>query len=103
MRCEPGELFRQGAGVVQGGALAAMLDFAMAFAGFTQVPSGSTVSTLNLNVAMQRPATAASYRVLGRIDKPGRRAMFASAEITGDRGVVASATSTLLVLPTGQD
>ena len=99
MSYAPGSLFRQGAGAVQGGALAAMLDFAMAFAGFTAIGSDSAVSTVNMNVAFQNAATAHRYEARGRIDKPGRRVMFASAELTAEGAVVATATSTLLVIP----
>ncbi|MGX1305424.1 uncharacterized protein (TIGR00369 family) [Amorphus suaedae] len=98
MRYVPQPLFRQGAGVVQGGALAAMLDFAMAFAGFASVDAKTALSTVSMNVVLQRPATADSYEAFGRIDKVGRRAMFASAEIRAGTSVVATATSTLLVV-----
>ncbi len=94
----PQPLFRQGAGVVQGGAIASMLDFAMAFACFTQLPDEGAVSTLTLGVTLQKAATAADYSVVGRVDKPGRRVMFASAEMRAGSDLVATATSTLLVL-----
>lgn len=99
MSCEPDATFRQGAGVLQGGALASMLDFAMAFAGFTQLPDDAVLSTLNMNVVFQKAATGARYTVRGRIEKPGRRVMFAAAVITDGKAVIATATSTLLVLP----
>jgi len=51
MSCEPDATFRQGAGVLQGGALASMLDFAMAFAGFTQLPDDAVLSTLEVAYA----------------------------------------------------
>ena len=98
MRCEPQPLFRQGAGVVQGGAVASMLDFAMAFAGFTQLGDADALSTVTINVVLQKAATAASYELRGRVDKPGRRIMFASAALTAGDSVIATATSTLLVL-----
>lgn len=98
MRYVPEPLFRQGAGVVQGGALAAMLDFAMAFAGMATVDATIGLSTVTLNVVLQRPAVADAYEAVGRIDKAGRRAMFASAEIRAGSSVVATATSTLLVV-----
>lgn len=95
----PQPLFWQGAGMVQGGALSSMLDFVMAFAGITQMPDGAAVSTLNMNASFLKPATAPRYLARGRIDKPGRRAMFASAELSADGNAVAMATCTLLVLP----
>jgi acyl-coenzyme A thioesterase PaaI-like protein len=98
LRCAPQPLFWQGAGVVQGGAIASMLDFAMAFAGFTQLGDAEALSTLTINVVLQKAATAACYDLRGRIDKPGRRVMFASADLTVGGSVIATATSTLLVL-----
>jgi uncharacterized protein (TIGR00369 family) len=98
MAYAPQPLFRQGAGVVQGGAIASMLDFAMAFACFTQLPDGAAVSTLTLGVTLQKAATAARYEAIGRVDKPGRRVMFASAEMKAGDGLIATSTSTLLVL-----
>jgi acyl-coenzyme A thioesterase PaaI-like protein len=75
-----------------------MLDFAMAFAGFTQLGDAEALSTLTINVVLQKAATAACYDLRGRIDKPGRRVMFASAELSVGGSVIATATSTLLVL-----
>lgn len=99
MSYEPDATFRQGAGVLQGGALASMLDFVMAFAGFTQLPDDSGLSTLTMNVVFQKAARSGRYTACGRIEKPGRRVMFAAAEITDGDAVIATATSTLLVLP----
>jgi uncharacterized protein (TIGR00369 family) len=99
MHCAPEALFRQGAGFIQGGALSAMLDFAMAFAGFAAIGDDASVSTVTMNVAFQKAATARGYDVRGRIDKHGRRIMFASAEVSADGAVLATATSTLLVVP----
>ena len=45
----PGEEFLQGAGVVQGGAVSAMLDFAMAWACFTVLPAGQDRKSTRLN------------------------------------------------------
>ncbi len=101
-RYEPQQTFRQGAGVVQGGAVATMLDFAMAFAGFTQLADDAVLSTLTMNVVFQKAARSARYTAHGRIEKPGRRVMFAAAEISDGEAVIATATSTLLVLPAGQ-
>lgn len=99
IRYAPEPLFWQGAGAVQGGAVAAMLDFAMAFAGFTAISDDAAVSTVTMNVAFQKAATSRGYDARGRIDKPGRRVMFASAELMANDAVVATATSTLLVIP----
>jgi len=97
----PGEAFKQGAGVVQGGAVAAMLDFAMAYACFTVLPDGSTVATTTMSANFMGAASGDRIEATGRIDKAGRRVMFASAELRSGGRLVASATSSLLVLPGG--
>ena len=98
LRYAPDALFRQGAGFVQGGAVTAMLDFAMAFAGLAVGEAGTSITTANMNVSFHAPASATSYEARGWIVKQGRRAMFTAAEITADGRSVAAATSTLLVV-----
>ncbi|WP_161349807.1 PaaI family thioesterase [Maritimibacter harenae] len=94
----PGPLFRQGAGFVQGGAIAAMLDFAMAFAGMAVIPPDKSVTTTAMTSSFHAGARAERYIVIGRIDKPGRRFLFASATIEAEGRVIAQATSGLLVI-----
>lgn len=98
LRYAPDKLFRQGAGFVQGGAVASMLDFAMAFAGFAVGEEGTSITTASMNASFHAPASAAIYEARGWISKQGRRAMFAGAELTADGRSVAAATSTLLVV-----
>lgn len=98
LRFRPGDLFRQGAGMIQGGAVAAMLDFAMAFAGLAASEQGTQITTTNMNVSFLAPAAGASYEARGWLAKRGRRAMFATAELLSDGRTVAQATSTLLVI-----
>lgn len=98
----PGEEFLQGAGVVQGGAVSAMLDFAMAWACFTVLPAGQTVTTTSMTTNfMGAAAGGVAVEATGRIDKPGRRVMFASAELRAGGKLIASGTSSLLVLEAG--
>lgn len=98
LRFEPGELFRQGSGVVQGGAISAMLDFAMAFAAMTVVPPENSVSTTSINTSFLSAGRGAVYEATGKVEKPGRRVVFTSALLTCEGREVASATSTLLVV-----
>lgn len=95
----PEPLFLQGAGAVQGGAVAAMLDCAMAFAGLALTGAGESLATTTLSAAFYAPVPAAALTARGRIDKPGRRVMFASAELLAAGRTVAAASSALLVLP----
>ena len=50
----PDPLFIQGTGVLQGGAVTAMLDFAMAFATLAHLPVGGSCATVNLNNVFDR-------------------------------------------------
>ncbi len=98
MRFSPDDLFRQGAGFIQGGAITAMLDFAMAFAGMAVSEPGKSITTANMTTSFYAPAAGRSYVATGRIDRQGRRIMFAAADLSSDERVVAAATSSLLVI-----
>ncbi len=96
----PDPLFIQGTGVLQGGAVTAMLDFAMAFATLVQLPVGASCATVNLNTAVLRPAPQGRYLAHGEVERRGRQLAFTHARLLreADRQVVATATSTLAVL-----
>ena len=97
----PDGIFVQGAGVLQGGAISAMLDFAMAFALLAVLPEGQTCSTANANVSFLRPAPRGDYVAVGEITRRGSRLAFARAGVfpadAPDR-LVATATSTLAII-----
>lgn len=97
----PEALFIQGTGVLQGGAVTAMLDFAMAFALMAQLPPGDSCATVNLSTAFLRPAPPGRYRAFGTVERRGRSLAFTHARLQReDNGlVVATATSTLAVQP----
>ena len=99
MRFSPDDLFRQGTGNIQGGAIAAMLDFAMVLAAFAEVDMDSTVSTTTMTSSFYGAGTAREFTALGRVEKPDRRLIFTSAELRAGDRPIAGATSTLLVLP----
>ena len=98
---EPDPLFIQGTGVLQGGAVTAMLDFAMAFAALAQLPVGASCATVNLNTAFLRPAPQGRYIAFGEVERRGKQLAFTHARLlrAQDRQVVATATSTLALLP----
>ncbi len=98
MQFTPADLFWQGAGNIQGGAISAMLDFAMVLAAFSVLEDGSTVSTTSMNTSFYGPGTARNLVAVGRLEKPGRRLIFTSAELRAGDRAIAGATSTLLVL-----
>jgi uncharacterized protein (TIGR00369 family) len=94
---DPDPLFIQGTGVLQGGAVTAMLDFAMAFATLAQLPVGGSCATVNLNTAFLRPAPQGRYLALGAVERRGRQLAFTHARLLReqDGALVATATSTL--------
>ena len=97
----PDGIFVQGAGVLQGGAISAMLDFAMAFAVLAVLPEGQTCSTANANVSFLRAAPRGDYVAVGEITRRGSRLAFTRASVfpadAPDR-LVATATSTLAII-----
>ena len=96
----PDPLFIQGTGVLQGGAVTAMLDFAMAFATLAHVPAGYSCATVNLNTAFLRPAPQGRYIAVGEVERRGKALAFTHARLlrAEDRQAVATATSTLALL-----
>lgn len=98
---EPAELFIQGTGVLQGGAVTAMLDFAMAFAALASLPPNASCATANLNASFLRSAPQGRYRARGVVDRSGKTLAFTHAqlfeEVSGK--LVATATSSLVVVP----
>ena len=98
VRYEPGNLFRQGSGVIQGGAVSAMLDFAMAFAAMTVVEPPSSVASTSMTTNFYGAARGQVYEAVGKVEKPGRRVVFTSATIACDGKQIAAATSSLLVV-----
>lgn len=95
---EPDDFFFQAEKIIQGGATATMLDFAMAFAALASIPDGQSVTTVNLNIAYLRAAKAGKLRAIGEIERRGRSLIFTRARLMQDDVVVATATSTLSVI-----
>lgn len=96
---DPDPLFIQGTGVLQGGAVSAMLDFAMAFAVLARVPVGVSCATVAMTTSFLRAAPKGRYRATGEIERCGKTLAFARARLSrcdGDHDtVVATASSTL--------
>lgn len=100
MQFRPGLEFVQGNDVVQGGAISAMLDFAMAFAVVAGLPPEMTAATANLTVSFLAAARAGDYVAEGVVERRGKRLAFARGELrpAGGGPPVASGTSVLAVL-----
>ncbi|EQD28310.1 thioesterase superfamily protein, partial [mine drainage metagenome] len=91
----PGPQFLQGNGCVQGGIVAAMLDFALAV--LTRLAPGQSHSTASFSVDLLRPTLVGSYIAQGRIQRLGSRLAFADASLAlGDGGeLVGTATGVM--------
>ena len=100
IRFEPADLFIQGTGVLQGGAVTAMLDFAMAFATLASLPPQASCATVNLSTSFLRPAPQGRYIATGTVDRCGKAMAFTQARLVrADTGqLVATASSSLAVV-----
>ncbi len=97
---EPPPRCVQGAGVLQGGIVATLLDFAMAFAAHAALAAAERpFSTAALNVSLLRPAPPGRYLARGRIVRAGRNLLFADATLSleSDGRTVATATAVMPV------
>lgn len=89
----------QGNGVVGGGALASMLDCALATATLSAQKPGNTCTTMSLTVNMIGPGAPGEFRAVAEVEKLGRRVAYASAKLFDARAkLVATATSALAVI-----
>lgn len=90
----------QGNGVVSGGALMTMLDYAMAYAVLSKLPCGKTCATTSITVNMLSAATPKLLKVTGTVDRVGRKVAFARSEVHDlDRNaLIANASATFFVM-----
>ncbi|MBB5503394.1 uncharacterized protein (TIGR00369 family) [Paraburkholderia sp. MM5384-R2] len=95
----PGEQFLQGANVIQGGIVSAMLDFALGFAALATVQQSQSVASATLNVSFLRAAKSGTYVARGELERLGRSLAFTRGVLLecGDRPV-ATATSALSIV-----
>ena len=94
VRFTPGEQYLQGRGVLQGGAIATMLDFSMAFICIATIPDGHANATASLNIAYLRPAVPGVFICDADIERLGRTLAFTRASVRPENGdAVASATA----------
>ncbi len=95
---EPSPRFAQGTQVLQGGIVATLLDFAMAFAAHaTLAAEERPFATATLAVSLLRPAPPGRYLARGRIIRAGRSLLFASGELTAgaDGKTIATASGVM--------
>ncbi|MFI8632886.1 PaaI family thioesterase [Microbacterium sp. NPDC077663] len=106
MTAQPDESHYNPIGAVHGGFFATLLDSACGCAVHSTLPAGVGYTSLEIKVAFLRPITADTGTVTahGWVTKRGRSASFAEADIRdGEGSVLATATSTCLILTPRQD
>ena len=97
---EPDEGFKQGGGVIHGGIVTTMLDYAMALAAFTRVAEGQSFATVSLTTHFLRSALPGRHLARARLDRTGARMIFASAELIRDGETQPLATGTAVMAMT---
>lgn len=91
-------------GAVHGGYVCTLLDSALGCAVHSTLPAGTGYTSIEIKVNYLRPLRAGTgeVRATGRVTKGGRRVAFAEGEVVDGEGkVVATAQSSLLVMPLG--
>ena len=101
LRFDPPALFRQGAGAIQGGVVTTMLDFGMAFAAFSQLSGSQTAATTTINTHIMAGARPGEVTVIGQVDRMGRTLCHTSARMEQAGRLIATASSSLVVLGGG--
>ncbi len=96
MRFSPDGMFRQGAGLIQGGAVASMLDFAMVFAAMAVLSGRHAAVTTSLTTNLIGTGSTPEVIVRGRVLRAGRGAIFSEGDMFSDARLVATASATLL-------
>ena len=96
LRFQPDVAYVQGNGVVCGGIVATMLDFALAFAGLTTCAEGESAVSISLNVNFLGPVMPGHALVDANLVTNGFRIAQAEAKLLGPDGtILATATSPL--------
>ena len=90
LQFEPAPLFLQGASVVQGGAVSAMLDFAMAAAIMTTLDDKVHFATASFTVSFLAAVKPGRLLAEGEVDRIGRRNGFARATLRGGERAIPS-------------
>jgi uncharacterized protein (TIGR00369 family) len=96
----PGPEFIQGHGVVQGGIVATMLDFAAALAVLSRLAESQTAVTATLTVSFMSAVRVGPLVATGIVERSGRRMAFARAEIQreGEQEILATASEVMTIL-----
>ena len=89
----------QNHGVVHGGAVASLIDSAMAFAIIPLLSADEKVTTVDLTISYLRPVTEGQMTASAKVIRAGRRLISVSAEVfNSDQSLTATALSTYIRL-----
>ena len=89
----------QNHGVVHGGAVASLIDTAMAFAIIPCLAPRERVTTVDLTISYLRPVTGGRMKASAKVIRLGRRVIVVSAEVFDSRQTItATALSTYIKL-----
>jgi uncharacterized protein (TIGR00369 family) len=80
----------QNHGVVHGGAIASLIDTAMAFAIISLIGPKERVTTVDLTISYLRPLTKGRIIVTAKVRRAGRRLFVVSADVSDEDGTLAS-------------
>ncbi|HEV7747621.1 MAG TPA: PaaI family thioesterase [Pyrinomonadaceae bacterium] len=80
----------QNHGVVHGGAIASLIDTAMAFAIISLLDPQEKVTTVDLTISYLRPVTAGRMTAAAKVVRSGRRLFVVSADVFSEDGKLAS-------------
>ncbi len=96
---EPDQRFLQGAGVIQGGIVASMLDFACAVAAFGRLTAGRSFATVSLQTSFLLPCLPGPHEARARLTRMGGRVIFAEAELRrqGSDDLIATASAVMAI------
>ena len=96
----PDERFKQGGGVIHGGIVTTMLDYAMALAAFSRAAAGQSFATVSLTTHFLRSTLPGPHLARARLDRMGGRMIFASAELMREGAAAPLATATAVMAVT---
>ena len=110
-RCEIGLAHRpeltQQHGYVHGGAIGAIVDSAMGYAGYSLAPPGSSVLTVEYKLNLVAPAAGERLIARGEVIKAGRTLTVCRGDVVAVTGgaetLCATATKTLMILENRSD
>jgi uncharacterized protein (TIGR00369 family) len=97
---EPDARFLQGGGVIHGGIVTTMLDYAMAMAAFSKLGPGRSFATVSLTSHFLKSALPGRHLARATLDRMGGKMIFASGELLkeGDAEPLATATAVMAVI-----